>query len=617
MGMSEDIMKGGIPDDCNAWTKTGIVECLGTPDEHTDTFYRHGDWGIEEHNEHEFEVYAVVEGKPILVKEGFTTFRECTEFIRGSIASKRLETDVDEKDPENQTPKEEVKMVIKPFRMMMEDVMKADWQKFDEQVALNRKDFGTGSKSVSRNPVPAGKPLKKPFSRNIRGTHPNDTGVDTANMMKEVHETDAEGETLYDENGRPIGTGQVAPREDKVPSAPTGTPDLAGTIPGKEINPELPDDLPDIRQTPLTHNRQDDFDYDVPPKPEDIHSVHPLVEQDTKFEGVKDPNKGQFYRTETVTVDGEQRTKVTPLTYEEYHALLRQEQADEAAEDEFQLITSNPEIARQIMEIAPLKNSDPSEYFRQKQEILNVARKKEVEDKEAKRLKNQAKKEQTWGEHVNTTTGEKAAQIENDQIQRRENIDYNLSLADIEKRYKDRLKEIAWSTAMKKRSGSNPRGMSMGEEEHAKKILEHMVTTGKYPFSDYDTPEKVANLPIVKQGYGKLMHSGPPKSFMEDPSVDDIFYLGNTGHRIGQLSEYDNMRRNGVNKAEESDEDDEEDSPSFRDLVKAETDKVDATRGLPTGYRYKPETRVFRDLYRTTVIDGKDDISTVMPKTKD
>lgn len=130
-------MKGGIPDDCNAWTKTGIVECLGTPDEHTDTFYRHGDWGIEEHNEHEFEVYAIVEGKPILVKEGFTTFRECTEFIRGSIASKRLETDVDEKDPECQTPKEEVKMVIKPFRMMMEDIMKANGMMADSDDDLD------------------------------------------------------------------------------------------------------------------------------------------------------------------------------------------------------------------------------------------------------------------------------------------------------------------------------------------------------------------------------------------------------------------------------------------------------------------------------------------------
>lgn len=130
-------MKGGIPDDCNAWTKTGIVECLGTPDEHTDTFYRHGDWGIEEHNEHEFEVYAIVEGKPILVKEGFTTFRECTEFIRGSIASKRLETDVDEKDPECQTPKEEVKMVIKPFRMMMEDIMKANGMTTDSDDDLD------------------------------------------------------------------------------------------------------------------------------------------------------------------------------------------------------------------------------------------------------------------------------------------------------------------------------------------------------------------------------------------------------------------------------------------------------------------------------------------------
>lgn len=303
MGMSEDIMKGGIPDDCNAWTKTGIVECLGTPDEHTDTFYRHGDWGIEEHNEHEFEVYAIVEGKPILVKEGFTTFRECTEFIRGSIASKRLETDVDEKDPENQTPKEEVKMVIKPFRMMMEDIMKANGAADDidpADVELNVRPDKFRTEDIIQS---------RPFGED---GSPRDKVVDTS-AHKGVRYG---GSPTGDVGGVNVGAGYPAHsnRHPKVikdpnyelsegPANPTRSvaglnTHLEGTTVGDDINPDSDERKKILGEPGLDAlppgTEVEGYNYDVKTKPEDKHSVYPIREEKEGkyFEGTKLPFKG-------------------------------------------------------------------------------------------------------------------------------------------------------------------------------------------------------------------------------------------------------------------------------------------------------------------------------------
>lgn len=116
-----DPEKGVVPCERSAWTRTGLRECVGTADEHTDTFYRHGDWGIEEHNEHEFNVYAVVNGTPVPVMEGLTSFEGCVEYIRGASGAREL---TDEEAMEHGHDKE-VRIVMKPFRQMMEDVMKA------------------------------------------------------------------------------------------------------------------------------------------------------------------------------------------------------------------------------------------------------------------------------------------------------------------------------------------------------------------------------------------------------------------------------------------------------------------------------------------------------------
>lgn len=117
----------GVPRNRDAWTRTGLVEYVDTPDEHTDRFYRHGDWGIEEHNEHEFQVYAVVNGTPVPVKEGLMSFEECVEFIDGASKARKLNDedcghgDSDVKDDVK------VKIVMKPFRQMMEDIAKAKY----------------------------------------------------------------------------------------------------------------------------------------------------------------------------------------------------------------------------------------------------------------------------------------------------------------------------------------------------------------------------------------------------------------------------------------------------------------------------------------------------------
>ena len=89
-----------IPDKLSEWTKGGIVEHIGSDEEHTDTFYRHGNLGAEQDKDGTWEAYTIVDGHPIKVKGDMMSFEEVVEFFKGSFCSKRL-ADSDDEDDES------------------------------------------------------------------------------------------------------------------------------------------------------------------------------------------------------------------------------------------------------------------------------------------------------------------------------------------------------------------------------------------------------------------------------------------------------------------------------------------------------------------------------------
>lgn len=192
----------GVPRNRDAWTRTGLVEYVDTPDEHTDRFYRHGDWGIEEHNEHEFQVYAVVNGTPVPVKEGLMSFEECVEFIDGASKARKLNDedcghgDSDVKDDVK------VKIVMKPFRQMMEDIAKAK-PNYGQEGTRREKGPTTvmygggniGTPGVFVNPEgEVGHSVGGPGRKSTAyGGH--DSGAPTSPMTRRDYEETGEGET--------------------------------------------------------------------------------------------------------------------------------------------------------------------------------------------------------------------------------------------------------------------------------------------------------------------------------------------------------------------------------------------------------------------------------------
>lgn len=866
MGMSEDIMKGGIPDDCNAWTKTGIVECLGTPDEHTDTFYRHGDWGIEEHNEHEFEVYAIVEGKPILVKEGFTTFRECTEFIRGSIASKRLETDVDEKDPENQTPKEEVKMVIKPFRMMMEDIMKADWEGFDAQMMNNRGVLATEPKkgtSLTKQPVVNEETGYAKRSKS-RGGHPNDThsikpyveaseidyslpknltgsrerstpdlastktgdginpdserrseilgeptldnvpkGVEVEgfnyNIKPErgqrssVHELRQEKENKYFDGEKPdfggdrglqaaqthlvdslagvlpedvltatmsdpaalqryireqgpngdisrqlrgflvnnpgfqdawnklsMGQKQVpgggvteSYYEDSVINSPlsdtekqggaheelsyspnAGQPLIAGVKTPEELITKLNDakldaddpinmvirnlieqdigpdsakyisptetgrrfhagafikdnfdkvmdalnkDYNSRRADQATNNPSlentgyvDDADYSSSPKtdappinssssgpalkarkalyPDQTWNRNADLSHETKnlmdalywftsevYPNLKGGPTDSFYR---VSNQGSGDNKTSTVQW------MSQEQAAQAAQDKFDRSKYGQEVnAINAMPHGPNATPEEQDAYVKASNAFYQTQAEKAANKDAKaKDKREQKKQEEQDRHD--------ANLEDTKQRLADQEEYEHNIAMDRDQLSQKYNEIITAAAKSKMDflhNVRKRSLTKGLNDFVSEYRE------LYPEGNFMNENALRDLQAKLEAESKEAQSKNGYNRV-DPETGLLRQL--PPDAAARRAKESSRGMKVFKKGDESDEE-EEDAPSFRDLVKAETDKVDATRGLPTGYRYKPETRVFRDLYRTTVIDGKDDISTVMPKTKD
>lgn len=97
-----------IPDQQELWERCTIQECIGTPEEHEDVFYVHDGWGIEEHDDGSYEVYAIVHGNPIKCScEPKMSFQECTEFIRASLESKAINTSDSEEDNSESSVEEE------------------------------------------------------------------------------------------------------------------------------------------------------------------------------------------------------------------------------------------------------------------------------------------------------------------------------------------------------------------------------------------------------------------------------------------------------------------------------------------------------------------------------
>lgn len=97
-----------IPENLSEWTKGGIVEHIGSDEEHTDTFYRHGNLGAEQDKDGTWGAYTIVDGHPIKVKGDMMSFAEVVEFFKGSFCSKRLsdgeEEDDDDDDDDNDVP---------------------------------------------------------------------------------------------------------------------------------------------------------------------------------------------------------------------------------------------------------------------------------------------------------------------------------------------------------------------------------------------------------------------------------------------------------------------------------------------------------------------------------
>lgn len=861
MGMSEDIMKGGIPDDCNAWTKTGIVECLGTPDEHTDTFYRHGDWGIEEHNEHEFEVYAVVEGKPILVKEGFTTFRECTEFIRGSIASKRLETDVDEKDPENQTPKEEVKMVIKPFRMMMEDIMKANGEVDDidpADVELNvRPDKFRTEDTIQSRPLGENGNIN---DKVVVPRNPNHKGLSYGGSPTgEVGGVDvgAGYPSHYNKHSKVIKDPNYKLSEG--PTNPTRSvaglnTHLEGTTGGGNINPDS-DEREEILGEPALDalppgTEVEGFDYKIKPDKGTKSSVYPTrTEKQTQFYEGEKPNyvsgyglqAAQNYLTDAlaevipeeimigtmqnpqVLIDAIKEQGTNGELAKQLRGFLANNPSFTAAWNDLSMgrklvpggdgisqheqksFTGEPQSYNSPEELIGdlrklgkdsntyrfvrnmLKNSaspteigsnkyivpgaDGKNTYLMKQFIMDNfdAVNDAIKGRSTELLQNATNDDpsllstgtvdetagysgvpkhdipprnsspdgpgllarDTWypdsdwngnadlthetknlmdaiyrlsrevfpndrggptdqfyqvrnhGARDNKTSSvqwKNAAQVQQDIQNKFNNSERGKKLKEIyemphgegEATYGEQVEYADASNAFydaenKKIDEKRAKAAAKREDKKLKEESRHLAN--KQATEDRIQAKKDAEHQVaadrdeVSEEYNRIINEGarswyqhmldkgrgkgkgldyyveqymtkfPRSNFTDmeslkaleaqikgDADASHTKYTtkpGEVGQPRADRPAIPSKTMKVVKKGEEDYDDLDDAIPSFRDLVKAETDKVDATRGLPTGYRYKPETRVFRDLYRTTVIDGKDDISTVMPKTKD
>ena len=92
--MSVSIVKSQVPD-LSEWTEEELVECIGTPDEHADKFYRWCNYGIEVHDDGKCQAYVIIrnergEEEPQMVKEGLDSPEAVIEFFKEQNGTKAL-----------------------------------------------------------------------------------------------------------------------------------------------------------------------------------------------------------------------------------------------------------------------------------------------------------------------------------------------------------------------------------------------------------------------------------------------------------------------------------------------------------------------------------------------
>lgn len=97
--------EGDLPTDQSQWEQTTIVEGLGTPDEHEDQFWRHGNFGIELDQSGMYEAYAIVDETPLMLEGHYESFEEAVAGINGELSHKSLGSEGDAAAEE--TPLEE------------------------------------------------------------------------------------------------------------------------------------------------------------------------------------------------------------------------------------------------------------------------------------------------------------------------------------------------------------------------------------------------------------------------------------------------------------------------------------------------------------------------------
>lgn len=90
-GDEEPASEGALPTDQSQWEQTTIVEGLGTPDEHQDQFWRHGNFGIELDQSGAYEAYAIVDETPVMLDGSpYESFEEAVAGINEELSHKSL-----------------------------------------------------------------------------------------------------------------------------------------------------------------------------------------------------------------------------------------------------------------------------------------------------------------------------------------------------------------------------------------------------------------------------------------------------------------------------------------------------------------------------------------------
>lgn len=79
--------KAELPSDPSQWEATTITEGIGTPEQHSDGFWRKGPYGVEKDPDG-FEAYVLVGDTPFKIGGGFGSFEDAVAFITGSMEAK-------------------------------------------------------------------------------------------------------------------------------------------------------------------------------------------------------------------------------------------------------------------------------------------------------------------------------------------------------------------------------------------------------------------------------------------------------------------------------------------------------------------------------------------------